>query len=102
MIVVAMAQDECIDRGRVDPQQLNVVVERFRCEAEIHQNMTPVVSALGFGMHRQTKLADEGLARWFATTNTPAKPLNLDVAGLRAGRDLIAVDDDADRDTVDL
>ena len=42
-------------------------LERFRREAKIHHNMTPVVSALGFGMHRQTKLADEGLARWFAT-----------------------------------
>src|SRR3984893_7002108 len=57
MIVMAMAQDQCVDRGDIDLQQLEIVGVDIGGEAEI-QEVTPRLAALlRFDMQRQPPFA---------------------------------------------
>ena len=97
MVIVTMAEHESIQLGWVNAQQIDVVVERFGREAEIHQKIACLTAAPGLGMHRQTELADQRPAGWLVAAEAPAKVLDIDGTHLLAGRDgeLVAVDDDA-------
>src|SRR6185437_12055923 len=104
MIVVTVAQDKGIKRGRIDAYEIGVVDQRVRCEAEIDQDMSCFGAAPRLDVHRQSELADQRLTRRLATADAPAEMFNLNIGNLPAWRDseLIAVDDHAHRHTIDL
>src|SRR5262249_25139642 len=57
VVVVTVAQDQCIETCRVDLKNRQVVTQHFGRVAEIDQNMTVLVPASGFGVHGETPLA---------------------------------------------
>ena len=96
MVVVAVAKHESVELIRVDAQQIDIVVERFWREPEIHQEVSCLAAAPRLGVHRQSELADQRPARWLVAGEAPAKVLDIDRPNLLARRDgeLVAVDDD--------
>jgi hypothetical protein len=53
---MAMAQNERVQRARIDLQQIKVVDQGF-CEAEVHESAPPFLSALRLNMQREAELA---------------------------------------------
>src|SRR6516225_101775 len=104
MIVVTVAQDEGVKRGRIDAYEIGVVDQRVRCEAEIHQDISCFGAAPRLDVHRQSELANQRFAGWLATADAPAEVLDVDIGDLPAWRhsELIAVDDHAHCDAIDL
>src|SRR5882757_4528421 len=104
MIIMSVAQYESVELGWVDAQQISVVDERFRREAEVHENVSCLRPSPGFNVHRETEFTDQCLARRFIAADTPAEVLDLDHVGLSAGsdRELVAVRHHPDRQAIDL
>ena len=50
MIVMAVAEDQCVYRGDIDLQQLDIVEVDIRGEAEIQEVTPGLVALLGFDM----------------------------------------------------
>src|SRR5258706_9909407 len=63
MIVVAMAQHQCIEASGIDFQHRHIVEERLRLIAEVDQNVPHLVAAPGLRVHRQSPLGDQVHAR---------------------------------------
>jgi hypothetical protein len=103
MIVMAMAQNECVERARIDLQQIKVVDQSLGREAEVHENASLFLSALRLDMQREAELADQGLAGRFIA-EPPAEAPDVDISYLRIRGDgeLIIVDNHADGNAVDL
>src|SRR5437016_555756 len=104
MIVVAMAQDKGVKRGRVDAHESGVVDQRVRRETEIYQDISCFGAAPRLDVHRQPELTDQCFTGWLATADAPAEVFDLDIGNLPARRDseLIAVDYHAYGHSVDL
>ena len=96
---MTMAQHQSVELGWVNGQQTDVVVERFGRKSEIHQKIACLTAALGLYMHRQTELADEGVAGWLILAEAPPKVLDIDGTHLLARRngELVTVDHDTNR-----
>src|ERR1700739_1448880 len=95
MIVVTVAQDKGVKRGRIDADEIAVVEQRARCEAAIHQDISCFGAAPRLDVHRESELTDQRLTGWLAVADAPAKVFDRYIGKLPARRDskLIAVDD---------
>lgn len=51
VVVVTVAQDQCIETCGIDVKNCHVVQQHFRRVAEIDQDMTGLITTLGFGAH---------------------------------------------------
>src|ERR1700757_553953 len=104
MIIVPVAQHESVEFGRIDAEQFDIGVDRFRREAEIHECVPRLGAAPSLHVHRQAELADQGPARRLTRADAPAEALDLDVADLRTGSnsELVTVNDHAYRKAIDL
>jgi hypothetical protein len=58
MIIVAVAEHEGVQLMWSNAQQIDIVVDRFSSEAEIHQQVPFLAPALRLRMQGQTELAD--------------------------------------------
>src|SRR4026209_2556552 len=98
---MAMAQNERVQRARIDLQQIKVVDQGF-CEAEVHESAPPFLSALRLNMQREAELA---LIRvLLGGLSGGPQPSDVDMPHLciRSDGELIVIDNHADRDAVDL
>src|SRR5262245_3906728 len=104
MVEVTMAQNQSVEGGSVDGQEIDVVVERLRREAKIHQKIADLIAALRLCMHRQTELANERSDRRLVLAEAPAEVLDVDGTHFLARRngELVTVDYDTNRDCVDF
>jgi hypothetical protein len=74
MIVVAMAQHQCIEAGGVDFQHRHIVEERLRLIAEVDQNVPHLVAEPRLRVHRQSPLGDQVNARRCVRAQIAARP----------------------------
>lgn len=101
MVVMAMADDQGIDLGRVDLEDADIVEERIGAVAEIEQDGARIRALLGFEEERQTPLVVQHLAIIRAAAGPRRDMLHaLDGAGLE---ELVmrGVDQHAQRQPVD-
>jgi hypothetical protein len=63
MIVMAVTEHQSVELVRLDLQDFHIVEQRHRIIAKIHQDVAHLVTALGFCMHRESPLPNEGGAR---------------------------------------
>jgi len=68
-----MAQHKRIQPSGVNVEEIGVVGQRFRCVAEVHENVVSLGPVLRFDMHRQTELVDQRLARRLAPSPQPKR-----------------------------
>ena len=74
MIVMAMAQHQCIEASGVDFQHRHIVEEGLRLIAEVDLNVPHLVAAPGFRVHRQSPLSDQVHARRCVRAQIAARP----------------------------
>src|SRR5580704_13423520 len=101
---MTVAQHESVQGARIDAEEIGVVDQRLRREAEIHQNVPRLRAAPGLDVHREAELADQRPAGRLVAADPPAEMLDVDAGNLPAWRDgeLIAVRYDSNRQTIDL
>ena len=82
MIIMAVAQHQSINLGRVDTEEFRVVDHCLWREAKIDEGVPRLRTTPGIDMHRQAEFADQRPRRRLVPTDTPAEVLDLHHVGL--------------------
>ena len=74
MIIMPVAQDHCIERGRIDPNDRYVVVEDLGREAEVDKYVAHLATGEGLRVYRETPFGIQNASWWpvgIAVRDTP-------------------------------